>query len=263
MIEINLLPETERKGRAAAGAATRKPGAAAGSGMEGLAVLGFAALVTIVVVAGGLFALSKVRAAEQLVAVKQQELKKVENEIQKHAKEARQIRRMREVLNNQWEVLQALDPPDRILWAEKLDMLANLMPPNVFLTNINVKENLVEVETEASIRNRRRWEANDKQGPRPPVVKKPIITYQLGLKGLTTGSDNVEQFDNVLKFHQALVNHELVDDKGVKRGFMDGFNPNIEFESVRATLYQGFPVNEFSFRMRTKPSSGKAAGKGA
>lgn len=254
MIEINLLPETERKGRATA---ARKPGAAAGgpSGMEGLAVLAFAAIVTIVVVAGGLFSFSKVRAAEQHVQAKRQELRKVENEIQKHAREARQIRRMREVLNNQWEVLQALDPPDRILWAEKLDMLANLMPPNVFLTNIEVTENLVEVETQASIRNRRRWERNDKQGPRPPVVKKPVITYRLVLKGLTTGSDNVEQFDNVLKFHQALVNHERVDEDGVKRAFMDGFNPNIEFESVRATLYQGFPVNEFSFRMRTKPSS--------
>lgn len=254
MIEINLLPETERKGRATA--AARKPGAAAGgAGKEGLAVLAFAALMTVAVVAGGLFAHSKVRAAEQQVAAKRQELKKVENEIQKHAKEARQIRRMREVLNNQWEVLQALDPPDRILWAEKLDMLANLMPPNVFLTDVNVTENLVEVETEASIRNRRRWEANQKQGPRPPVIKKPIITYRLILKGLATGSDNVEQFDNVLKFHQALVNHERVDEKGVKRSFMDGFNPNIEFESVRATLYQGFPVNEFSFRMRTIPSS--------
>jgi hypothetical protein len=161
---------------------------------------------------------------------------------------------MREVLNNQWELLQALDPPDRILWAEKLDMLANLMPANVFLTDIVVHENLVEVETESSIRARRKWEANDKKGPRPPVRKKPIITYVLNIKGLATGSDNVEQFDNVLKFHQALVNHQYVDDKDVKRRFMEGFNPNIEFESVRATLYQGFPVNEFSFRMRTIPS---------
>ncbi len=253
MIEINLLPETERKGRAPS---AKKGGAASGgsSGMEGIAVLAFAALVTVVVAAGGLFALSKVRAAEQQVAAKQSELKAVEKEIKKHAKEARQIRRMREVLNNQWELLQALDPPNRMLWAEKLDMLANLMPPNVFLTNVGVHENLVEVETESSIRNRRKWEANEKKGPRPPVRKKPIITYVLNLKGLTTGSDNVEQFDNVLKFHQALVNHQHVDDKGVKRSFMDGFNPNIEFESVRATLYQGFPVNEFSFRMRTIPS---------
>lgn len=263
MIEINLLPESERKGRVAAG---RKPAAAAGgagSGMEGIAVLAFAAAMTVIVAAGGLFARAQISAAEQRTEAKRAELRQIEAEIQKHQREARQIRRMREVLNNQWELLQALDPPDRILWSEKMDMLANLMPANVFLSNVNVVENVVEVETQASIRRRQQWEQNNRQGPRPPVVKKPIITYVLTLRGLTTGSDNVEQFDNVLKFHQALVNHSSVDHKGVKRAFMDGFNPNIEFESVRATLFEGFPVNEFSFRLRTKPSTPTEAKKPA
>lgn len=264
MIEINLLPETERKGRAKA------PGAGAGrsSGMEGFAILALAGLMTVVVATGGLYSRSKIKAAERKVQQRRSELARIESEIQKNQKEAQQIRRMRDVLNNQWELLQALDPPDRLLWSEKMDMLANLMPANVFLSEIGVKENIVEVETQASIANRKKWEANKKQGPKPPVIKKPIITYTLGLKGLTTGSDNVEQFDNVLKFHQALVSYKRADAKGVQRRFMQGFDPNIEFETVRATLYQGFPVNEFSFKLKTKPAAerpaqGKApAGKG-
>jgi Tfp pilus assembly protein PilN len=250
MIEINLLPQQEAKGR--------KPGrkVAAGSpggGLETAAVLMLAAVMTVLVFSSGFYSYSQVKAAQDEVEAKRRQLRAVEAEIAKHQREAQTVRRMRQVLNNQWELLQALDPPDRILWSEKLEMLATLMPPNVFLSQIDVVENVVEVETKASIERRRQWEANRRQGPRPPVVRKPIITYVLTVKGLATGADNIEQFDNVLKFHQALISHKTVDHKGAERAFMDGFNPNIEFESVLATLFEGVPVNEFSFKLRTKP----------
>jgi hypothetical protein len=251
MIEINLLPEPDAKGRKAG----RKPvPGASGTGLETAAILMLAAVMAALVFSGGFYSISQLRAAQERRQVAQTRLDQVQAEINKHEREARQIRRMRQVLNNQWELLQALDPPDRILWSEKLEMLANLMPPNVFLSNIGVVENVVEVETAASIERRRQWEANRRQGQRPPVVKKPIITYVLTVKGLATGADNIEQFDNVLKFHQALISHKTVDHNGVERAFMDNFNPNIEFESVLATLFEGVPVNEFSFKLRTKPA---------
>jgi Tfp pilus assembly protein PilN len=250
MIEINLLPEPESKGRKAG----RKPAAGpAGGGLESAAILMLAAVMTVLVFSGGFYSYSQVKAAEQALQERRARLNHLQAEISKHEREAQQIRRMRQVMNNQWELLQALDPPDRILWSEKLEMLAQLMPTNVFLSQIDVVENVVEVETQESIRRRQQWEADRRQGPRPAVVRKPIITYILTVKGLATGADNIEQFDNVLRFHEALVSHKGPDHKGEERAFMDGFNPNIEFESVLATLFEGVPVNEFSFKLRTKP----------
>lgn len=252
MIEINLLPENERKGRKkrSAGALLSAP-----VGGEKYAVIGAGVLVALIVVVLGFGSVSKVATAKSNFDRLQAEKKGLDKEVSELSGKAQEIREMREVLNNQWEILQSLDPVDRILWCEKIEMLANLMPPDVFLTEINVDETVKEIELESSIAAREKWEKDGRQGPKPQVVKKPIITYSLLLKGLTTGSSNVEQFDNVIKFHDALINHEVKHASGKNRRFMDNFDPNIEFETVRATLYEDVPVNEFIFKLRTLPST--------
>jgi len=252
MIEINLLPENEKKGRK-----RKNAGAMLGSpaGVEKYVVIGTGVIAALLVVVLGYGSVSKVAAAKGKFDSLQAENRALDKEVSELSDKAQEIREMRLVLDNQWEILQSLDPPNRVLWCEKIEMLSSLIPSDVFLTEVNIDENVVEVELESSIAARQEWEKDGREGPKPQVVKKPIITYAFLLKGLTTGSNNIEQFDNVIKFHDALIGHEVKQASGETHRFMDNFNPNIEFETVEATLYEGVPVNEFIFRLKTTPST--------
>lgn len=250
MIQINLLPTTDRKGGAAKKAEKVK---SVGGAFESLVVLVFAGATFAVVGATGYLSWNKVHQTKVAYHKLESEKKQIESEIDKFSDKAKEVQRMREIFDNQWEVLQSLDPPNRILWSEKINMLADLIPADVFLTKLHLEEHVTDVEIESSIEAREKWEAGGKKGPKPPVVKKPVITYTFRITGLATGSDNVEQFDNVIKFSDAIVAHESTDARGNKTRFMDNFSPNIDFEELEATLYEGTPVNQFTFRLTTEP----------
>lgn len=179
----------------------------------------------------------------------------IKGQIDKKMSQAEQIRKYREVVTNQMDVLKSLDPPDRILWSEKVNMLASLIPANVFLSGVEVNENVEMVETEQSKIARTKWEkmeASKRPKVQPVSVKKPIIHYVMHLSGLSLGENNVEQMNNIMKFHNAMIAYESVDGKGVKRRFMDGFDPTIEFGPIEAADYEGTPVNKFIINLTTK-----------
>lgn len=247
MIEINLLPDNDRSARK-----SRKAAAPSFGGREKFVVAAFAVVAFGSVGAIGFGSWNKVHQAKvdymQLKAKQQ----KLEKEVAATSEKAQEIMELRRVFSDQLEILRSLDPPNRILWSEKIDMIADLMPSNVFLEEVRVEETVTEVELQSSIQARQEWEKNGKEGPQPEVVKKPVITHTLVLSGVTTGADNVEQFDNVVKFHDALTNHKRVETDGTVRRFMDSFDPNVEFETVEATLHQGFPVHHFIFKLKTK-----------
>lgn len=249
MIQINLLPDSTKakskpKKRSSSSISTGGPIIVlfALVAFGGVGALGFASWNSVHKVKANFL---KLRAEKQAV----------EKEVDQFSSKAKEIKRLRQLFTNQWEVLQSLDPPDRILWAEKVNMLAELMPTDVFLTKVELEENVVEVEIESSIQARQAWEKGGKKGDKPEVVKKPVITYDFTLTGLATGDDNVEQFDNVIKFHDALVSAESTNARGETRRFMDRFDPNVEFETVEAVLYEGVPVNKFIFKLRTQPAA--------
>jgi hypothetical protein len=168
--------------------------------------------------------------------------------------EADQIREFREIVANQMDVLRSLDPQDRILWCEKVNMLANLIPANVFLVDLEITEDVKMVETEQSKIAREKWKTTSKKkrkGDEPKPVFKPVIKYKMDITGLALGKDSVEQFNNVLSFHEAMIAHQEVDAFGKDQRFMDGFNSNIEFDTVETMVYEGTPVNKFIFKLQT------------
>lgn len=253
MIEVNLLPESELKGRAKR--KTPKKATNPGGGMASLAIFVFAVGCMSAVGATGYYSWNQVHAAKAKVGVLQADKRVVDGEIEKLADEAQEIRHLREVFSNQWEILQSLDPPKRVLWCEKINMLSDLIPPDIFLTDLKVQEHVVEVEIQSSIDARMKWEADNRKGPQPPRAMKPVITYTLTLVGVATGADNNEQFDNANNFQKALASHVGVNAQGEKTRFMENFDPVIDFRSLEATLYEGVPVNQFTYILRTRPIS--------
>lgn len=259
MIEINLLPESEQKTRSSRRAAPKK--VESGGDRHSIPVIAFALVTFSVLGFMGFNSWSMVHREK----VKFEELKAEKEAVDKQtaelSDEAKEIQELRKRFTNQLEVLQALDPPDRVLWSEKINMLADLMPPNIFLTEIAVKEHFREVEIQASIDAAAAWENGGRKGPKPETVKKPVITYTMRLQGLSTGVDGVEQFDNVLRFHDAIKSYESVNAWGSSSRFMDNFNADITVESIETTLYDDtYPVNEFIFVLNTRPMTSREPG---
>lgn len=256
MITINLLDQGSAKGRPGKPAAPgARPSAGGGGGGSLLTILALLFALGINGAAGW-FGYQNYSSAHKRFAAIKGEHDKVQAEIANKENEAESVRKYREVVENQLDVLNSLDPADRILWAEKLNMLSGLMPTNVFLAEIDVQEKVTMVETEQSKQARAKWQkmkkAEKDKTKEPKIVTKPVISYVVRLTGLASGKDNVEQFDNMMKFHRAMTEFETVANSGEARRFMDNFNPNIEFEKVEATVYEGVPVNQFVFKLTTK-----------
>lgn len=256
MIRINLLDQGTIKGS--------RPGKAAPLGASRSSSAGGGGSMLVMLVAIGMLAINgaaffyawgNVQASNRRVSAIETKVASVKKEIGLKEQEAAQLQHYREVLANQMDVLRSLDPTDRILWCEKINMLANLIPANVFIAEVKISEDVKMVETEQSKKARETWAKSKSKtkGKEPEVVTRPVISYVVRLTGLALGKDNVEQFNNVLAFHKAMTEHELVGRNGAKVRFMDNFNENIEFESVEATLYEGTPVNKFIFKLTTKP----------
>lgn len=261
MIKINLLPQNMANSRATGPQKANSP-------------------MTIVIMAGvlmavlnglaGWLAFSSVIAAKDDVDRVQAKYDKINKQIETRVKEADEVRKFREVVKNQMDVLRSLDPPERLLWSEKMNMLANLMPPDVFVSEILVTEKVEMVETDASKAAHMKWEKLDKKkGPEPGKVNRPLITYEMKLTGLALGKDSTEQLNNVVKFHTALNSYKMTDAQGKERRFMDGFNPTIEMGGTLTTVYEGTAVDQFIFTLKTKaigaeeqkkPAAGAAPG---
>ncbi len=252
MIQINLLPEAEGRARRARPARAAAPGGALATAVV------VAAGVAVAAVIGGVFYqwswLPRVEAQKALKEA-EDERTRVQTQINRLSPEASEIREARARLDQQLEILNALDPPQRVLWSQKFNMLAHLIPAEVFLNRMELTEQVVEVETEDSKRRRREWEeAGRPRDRRPVVVKKPVVTYTLRVNGLASGADNVEQLNNMMKFHDALQAYE--DESGNR--FIDGFNADIGVDLARASVYEGFNVTEFTFVLKTIPAGAEA-----
>lgn len=252
MIRINLLPN---EGKAKAGG--RRAAAGAKAGAPSPAAPKAAAILLVGLVAAIFFiyqshgAVSKAKSNVSALTDKKTKLGKSVDDL---ALEAGDIEEKLEILSYQTDILNSLDPPDRILWSQKLAMLSELIPADVFLTELDVEEQVKEVEIPASVEKQKKWEADGKEGTKPEVVRQPVITYSMTMRGLADGPSATEQFDNVLKFNKALVDFKTKDNHGQEVGFMTGFRPDIDIRSIESTLFEKqYPVTEFEFVLRTVP----------
>ncbi|MCX7013976.1 MAG: hypothetical protein NTW86_15725 [Candidatus Sumerlaeota bacterium] len=174
MIRINLLPE-ELTGRRARAAAAGPPPS----------WLVFVPIVLFVLVDVFLFwkVFNARSAAAAATKSMQAELADKEKTRDSKLKSFQELRDLKAKLDNQIEILRQLDPPDRILWSEKLNMLALAITPEAFITELTLTEKVTEVETEESIKRRQAWDndKSEKKGPAPKEVKVPIITQTLAI----------------------------------------------------------------------------------
>jgi Tfp pilus assembly protein PilN len=246
MIKVNLLPQ-ELAGRKR----KEKIGAPKPS-------------IIVVLVVGALFVLVALEAllVYRATASSTNELKQTVSErdaIQKKIEaletQYKTLKEIKAMVANQIEILNSLSPPDRLLWSEKLYMLADLIPSNVYITDLRMTENIESVETLESQQHRMDWEKAGKKGTAPPVVKKPIIKQSLQITGITYAENSEKRLQLVLDFLNALQNHSYRTASGEVRRFMDNFDDLIKIVRIPTVVVQGVEVSQFTFIITSRPLS--------
>ncbi len=198
----------------------------------------------------------------QRVIADRSEFEKLNNEVEDFKKKVKivqtkyeEIKRIIDITNNQLEILRALDPPDRILWSEKLNMLAELIPDGVYLTQIRLTESVTEVATKESEQKYKEWEKAGKKGTPPKLVKKPIIRQTLYLSGVSRAETPEKRLRLISAFSEALKNFSWTTSDGRVRKFYEDFTGEIDTSEIVNITLEGVPVTKFTFILQTKPFS--------
>ncbi len=262
MIKINLLPP-ELQGKknkiAKTGSAAEKQGNIV------IGIVGIALLVVVILLASSKW--HTYSRSEKDLAASEATLKKLTDEYDKkypiYEEKLEKYNRMK----NQEEILSILVPDDRLLWAEKLQMLADLKPQDVYITSMNVTENIKMEETSQSKKSRADYakekaaaEKGDDIGAEPLIVKKPIITQRLTIKALSPLGDESDRINKVTEFVRRMENFESKRN-GKSHKFTDGFltisdeseNLDVRYGTQREDVFDSVRVWEFELSIQTKP----------
>jgi Tfp pilus assembly protein PilN len=244
MIKINLLP---------AEVAGRKRRERAIAPKTSSVVLIIIVLCYVFVAGEAWWVYNKSAASNKAVMDLRAERDAKKSQIDKISSEFKTLKALKEIATNQIEILNSLDPPTRLLWAEKINMLAELIPRNVYVTSIVMTEKTDMVVTAESRRRIAEWEKQGKKGPKPPEVKKPVITQTLNLSGVTWDENSEERLQRVVDFYYALKDFSTTAPNGEVRRFMDNFKDNIQIAPITSDRIANVPVRKFEFIIVTKP----------
>ncbi|MBN1899718.1 hypothetical protein JW926_00165 [Candidatus Sumerlaeota bacterium] len=177
----------------------------------------------------------------------------IKKKIQEKQARYKELMDLKTLLANKIEILSALNPPDRLLWAEKMNMLADIVPKGVYLQNIEVTEEIYDIETNESKSRRAKWVEEGSKPPAPPVVKKPVITQTLSVAGITWADDPEQRLQLIIRFHEAMKNYSTIGLNGDSRRFMDNFEDLIRIDPTYVGVVAGRTITHFKLILKTKP----------
>jgi hypothetical protein len=248
MIKINLLPK-ELSG-------SRKGSGAFDAGGSLLVAVVLFLLFGLDLLVGGyvFYNYTTAKTAIDRVTV---EAAAVEAELIEVEKEFNELTMSMEKMEELISVAKSLDPPERLLWCRKLNMLPLLIPEGVFLTQVQVTQSVRSLETQASLDARNAHMANPKLKKLPPPAKvvAPVITQTMNLEGVAHVDMGTEtqRLQHIIQFYRNLqgAKHKLPFDNDETR-FLDGFTPFIDTAAVRSTQFEGREVSGFQFSLKTK-----------
>ena len=262
MIQVNLLPSKKqsksRPSKATVIGPASPSGASSGPGAMG-ALLTFVILVAALGVSG--YAGWKVYKEHKdkmdaEISIKSQ-VRTLEREVADLEKKVEHLAALEEILNSEIQVLNNLSPPDRVVWAEKLNQLAAMRPPNIYIQTIAVTEEVREVETEASIAATREWEDSGKRQARPPRVMRPIMQQKLRIEAIAYTRDALDRQGLMMRFHNQMIDFEQP--RPGESGaipFMMGMQTPINIPLYRDELVDGVAVGSFVFEISGKQREG-------
>ncbi len=253
MIKLNLLQQ-EGSARSASGPSMSAPG----GGTFLVAGILMAAFVVILGY-GGMRYIQMDRDNRETATVRG-EAQKLDADIKRKEEQFEELRELERVLRNQIALLETLDPPDRLFWAEKLNLLPLYVPDGVFLTTIQVTESSREVETADSRRVQEAWlkKPARSRGPQPPQNFQTIISQQLRLDGVSYVADGTsdDRLALITTFLRDLQTKEVAaPGTGQTTSFFRNFR-SIDYAPIEGVTIAGRECSKFSFTLRARPIGG-------
>lgn len=246
MIKINLVPAELAGKKRREKIAAPKP-----SFIVTLVVIG----LFVVVVCEGLLMHRAKAASDKALKTAISEHDEVKGKIDALEGEYKSLRDIKMLVANQIEILNSLNPTNRLLWSEKLNMLADLIPPNVYITDLLMTESVNNVETLESQQRRAEWEKAGKKGTAPAVVKKPVIKQSLRITGITFAENSEKRLQLVVDFLNALQEYSYRTASGETRRFMENFDDSVKIVNIPTVVVQGVEVSQFIFVISSRPLS--------
>lgn len=247
MIKINLLPGSELKKGGGQKASTP-----VGSGFNLFAIL-------ILVALGGVGFLGyttyqKEQDSNNAVLTAANKVETARREISRLRKEYEELVELSDRINAQFAIVQALaNPESRLFWSEKVNMLAALRTAlAVYITRMELKEEIEDRETPESIARRDAWQRDRSanKGPQPRPVRVPVIKQRLELNVIAYGTDTPQRLRQIRLFLDALQNFKWSRRSGKEVAFMDNMNPALEVGNQRVDNVAGVEVTRFSIIIR-------------
>lgn len=246
MIKINLVPAELAGKKRRERIAAPKP-----SFIVTLVVIG----LFVVVVCEGLLVHRAKAASDKALKAAISESDEVKGKIDGLEGEYQSLKEIKALVANQIEILNSLNPTNRLLWSEKLNMLADLIPPNVYITDLLMTESVENVETLESQQRRAEWEKAGKKGTAPSVVKKPVIKQSLRITGIAFAENSERRLQLVLDFLNALQQYSYRTASGETRRFMENFDDFVKIVNIPTVVIQGVEVSQFIFVITSRPLS--------
>lgn len=251
MIKINLLPADSTSGRAQSARKSGGPNATP-----------FYLLLVVLYMAAG--------AAGYWVFTTTQEAKRNEDNLTKQRDELKKDVAEKQVefdllnlrsqeIEERYAVVEALGPQNRIFWSEKVNMIARArLNLAVYVTKIELQEQIDERETPESVRRREEWkkakEANPKlRTPEPQAVKQPVINQTLVIQAIAYGNDSSQRLAQIRHFYENLNALEWTRESGEKARFLDRLASEFAQMPQKLDTVAGVEVLRFGFQIKADP----------
>lgn len=251
MIRINLLPSDGGSKRAAA---ARRP-----SGPSPAPFYLLLALLYMAALGGGYYVYSQAAAASDRVASATRQRDKLKKEVQDNLAEFEKNNLRSQEIEERYAVVQALGPENRVFWSEKINMIAQArLNLAVYITKIELQEQIDEKETEESVRRREEWKKAKEKDPKlttpePQPVKQPVINQTLLINGIAYGNESPQRLAQVRLFMSNLRSLEWKRESGETARFLDRMASEIEETGQTIDKVGGVEVMRFGLSVKAQP----------
>jgi hypothetical protein len=259
MIKINLLPGDQGGGRPQA--AARK----ASSGPSPAPFYLLLALMYLAAGAAGYFVYTMGLEATRTVNERTAQRDRLKKDVASKQADFEQQNLLSQEIEEKYAVVEALGPQNRIFWSEKVNMISmarlNLA---VYVTKIELEEQIDERETPESVQRREDWKAAKEKNPKlttpePQPVKQPVINQTLVIQAIAYGNDSSQRLAQIRHFYENLNALEWTRASGVRAKFTDRMAPEFEQLPQKVDRVAGVDVLRFGFRIKADPQLDRAS----
>lgn len=250
MIKVNLLPAEQGRRQAA----VRRS-----SGPSPLPFYLLLFLLYAGAAAAGFFVFNQSAEAKNRVAEHTTQRDKLKAEVQEKQAEFEANNLRSQEIEEKYAVVETLGPQNRVFWSEKINMIAmarlNLA---VYVTKIELEEQIDERETPESVRRREEWQAAKKKDPKlttpePQPVKQPIINQTLIINAIAYGNNSSQQLEQATSFYNNLRAFEWKRADGTSARFTDRLASEFQPLPQKADRVAGVDIMRFGYSVKADP----------